>query len=410
MKKRSLVALALSATMALSAGMLLAGCGEKKKETVSLTLWGPAQQKEMAEEMIEAFKQENTDKEYNIKYDVVSEQDASKTITTDVSAGADVYAFANDQLLVLQRAGALAQVGGGYLDAVKQNNSASSVAAATHDGKVWAYPYSDDNGYFLYYNKSKVTRTDTLEHILEDCSKANATFQMNLNEAWYCTSFFFATGATYEVKYDKEGAVESVACDFDDAEKGTAAGKAMIALTANSAFSSGDDNAIAAALTDGTFGAAVSGTWNAELISKSLGENYAACKLPTFNVDGKDYQMGSFAGCKLYGVNPMSKNLGDAHKLAAFLSGEKMQQKRFDDMQIGPSNTKVAASDGVKANVALAALAAQAEHATAQTAVPGNFWDAVNAFGQAAVNKSIKESDLAAQLKTMADLIRESKN
>ena len=417
MKKR-MIALALSATMVLSAGVMLAGCSgdpdtnpdPNGKENVSLVLWGPSQQQTMAEEMIEAFKAKYTDKNYSITYNVVSEADAAGTITTDVSAGADVYAFANDQLLVLQRAGALAQVGGSYLEDIRANNSASSVEAATFDGKVYAYPYSDDNGYFLYYDKSKVDSPETLAGILEDCAASGSKFIFDLDNSWYDAAFFFGAGASYEVTYNSDGSVNTVACDFDDATKGTVAGKAMIELANSSAFLNGDDNSITAELTGGTFGAAVSGTWNAKVISETLGENYAACKLPTFEVDGQTYQMGSFAGCKLYGVNPTSDHLADAHRLAAFLSGEEMQQKRYDDMQIGPSNTKVAASDAVKANIALAALADQAQYATAQIAVPGGFWTAVEAFGQEVVAKTVTTANLAEKLKTMADLIRASEN
>lgn len=412
--KKKLIALALSTTMVLSTGVMLAGCtptddgGDGEKENVSLVLWGPAQQQEMAEEMIELFKQEYTDKNYTITYNVVSEADASGTITTDVSAGADVYAFANDQLLVLQRAGALAQVGGTYLDDIRANNSASSVEAATFNGRVYAYPYSDDNGYFLYYDKSKVTHTDTLEGILADCAAANSTFIFDLDNSWYDAAFFFGAGASYNITYNDDGSVASVACDFDDATKGTIAGTAMLELAQHSAFLNGDDNSITAALTGGTFGAAVSGTWNAQTVSTALGDNYAACKLPTFEVNGETYQMGSFAGCKLYGVNPTSDYLADAHRLAAFLSSEEMQQKRFEDMQIGPSNTNVAASAAVQANIALAALAEQAEYATAQVAVPGGFWTAVEAFGQEVVAGTVNLSNLAEKLKTMADVIRAS--
>lgn len=417
MKKR-MIALALSATMVLSVGVMLAGCSgdpdtnpdPNGKENVSLVLWGPSQQQTMAEEMIEAFKAKYTDKNYSITYNVVSEADAAGTITTDVSAGADVYAFANDQLLVLQRAGALAQVGGSYLEDIRANNSASSVEAATFDGRVYAYPYSDDNGYFLYYDKSKVDSPETLAGILEDCAASGSKFIFDLDNSWYDAAFFFGAGASYEVTYNSDGSVNTVACDFDDATKGTVAGKAMIELANSSAFLNGDDNSITAELTGGTFGAAVSGTWNAKVISETLGENYAACKLPTFEVDGQTYQMGSFAGCKLYGVNPTSDHLADAHRLAAFLSGEEMQQKRYDDMQIGPSNTKVAASDAVKANIALAALADQAQYATAQIAVPGGFWTAVEAFGQEVVAKTVTTENLAEKLKTMADLIRASEN
>ncbi len=414
--KKNLLKIALILVLVLTACIVFAACDPdnpdekdpEEKENVELVLWGPAQQQKMAEEMIEAFKKEYTDKNYTITYNIVSEADAAGTITTDVSQGADVYAFANDQLLVLHRAGALAQVGGTYLADIQANNSASSVEAATFDGKVYAYPYSDDNGYFLYYDKSKVSNPGSIEGILADCAAAGAKFIFDLDNSWYEAGFFFGAGASYNVTYASDGSVSEVLCDFDDEVKGVIAGKAMIALANSAAFLNGDDNSITAALGDGTFGAAVSGTWNAENVQNLLGENYAACKLPTFTVDGQTYQMGSFAGCKLYGVNPTSDHLADAHRLAAFLSSEAMQTKRFEDMQIGPSNIKVAASEAVQANIALAALAQQAEFATAQVAVPGGFWAAVESFGQEVVAKTVTLENLQAKLKVMADAIRAS--
>ena len=156
--------------------------------------------------------------------------------------------------------------------------------------------------------------------------------------------------------------------------------------------------------------AAVSGTWNATAIQGSLGDNYAACKLPTFTVDGTTYQMSSFAGYKLYGVNPYSDFLAEAHKLAAFLSGEAMQQKRFETFEIGPSNTNIAASEAVKANVALAALAAHGAYAVAQTAVPSGFWSAVETFGLEVCAKTVTVENLSEKLKTMGDSIRSVAN
>lgn len=389
--KKNLLKIALILVLVLTACIVFAACdpdNPDEKENVELVLWGPAQQQKMAEEMIEAFKKEYTDKNYTITYNIVSEADAAGTITTDVSQGADVYAFANDQLLVLHRAGALAQVGGTYLADIQANNSASSVEAATFDGKVYAYPYSDDNGYFLYYDKSKVSNPGSIEGILADCAAAGAKFIFDLDNSWYEAGFFFGAGASYNVTYASDGSVSEVLCDFDDEVKGVIAGKAMIALANSAAFLNGDDNSITAALGDGTFGAAVSGTWNAENVQNLLGENYAACKL--------------------YGVNPTSDHLADAHRLAAFLSSEAMQTKRFEDMQIGPSNIKVAASEAVQANIALAALAQQAEFATAQVAVPGGFWAAVESFGQEVVAKTVTLENLLAKLKVMADAIRAS--
>ena len=91
--------------------------------------------------------------------------------------------------------------------------------------------------------------------------------------------------------------------------------------------------------------------------------------------------MGSLTGYKLFGVNPNSKHLAEAHQLAAFLSGEKMQELRFNDLQTGPSNKKVAQLDAVKQSIALAALVAQAPYATMQGAFPGSYWDAMKGLG-----------------------------
>lgn len=415
MRKR-ILSLLLGGALAASGVMGLAGCGENpgpnpdpKPETVALKLWGSQEQQVMLGEMVEAFKAANPDKTYNITLGVVSEADALGTLKTDVSAGADVYAFANDQIIELYRAGALAKVGGANLDAIKSQNGAGSVNAAKVGEDVYAYPYSADNGYFLYYDSTKVTHVDTLEGILADCAAANAKFCFDLDNSWYDASFFFGTGCSYQVEYNEDGGVASVACDFDDSVKGMLAGKAMLELKNNPAFLNGGDDELKAGFADGSVAAAVSGTWNATDLQTIIGEGYAAVKLPTFTVDGQTFQMSSFAGYKLYGVNPTSKNLGEAHKLAAFLSGEAMQMKRFETFGTGPSNLVVAQSDAVKANVALAALAAQGAYAVAQTAVPNNYWSAVESFGREVCQSGITLDNLSAKLVTMADLIRQSK-
>ena len=421
MMRKKLISLLLCGVVSATAMAGFAGCfggnqdspesSQAEKQTVKLTLWGPTEHQTMLGEMVEAFKAANTDANYEITLGVCSEADAYTKLSTDPSAGADVYAFANDQILNLNRVGALARVGGAALEKMKSENGTGAVNATKIGDGYYAYPYSADNGYFLYYNKSVVKDTSSLEAILEACQGASKKFVYDLDNSWYDAAFFFGTGCTYEVTYTEDGSAEkSITCDFDDATKGVAAGKAMINLAAAPAFLNGDDAVLKAGFADGSVAAAVSGTWNAKDIQGYLGENYAACALPTFTVDGKTYQMSSFAGYKLYGVNPHSEALAEAHKLAAFLSGEAMQQKRFETFEIGPSNTKVASSEAVQANVALAALAAQGAYAVAQTAVPNGFWGAVETFGKEVCAKTVTLENLQAKLTTMGNSIRSVAN
>ena len=74
--------------------------------------------------------------------------------------------------------------------------------------------------------------------------------------------------------------------------------------------------------------------------------------------------------------------------LAEFLTNEEAQQLRFEMREIGPSNSNVAASEEVQANIALAALAEQSQYGVSQKYVLGNFWTPSEAFGLAMENQS----------------------
>lgn len=141
-----------------------------------------------------------------------------------------------------------------------------------------------------------------------------------------------------------------------------------------------DDPTQATAIAEGTICAAVNGTWRAADAQAAWGENYAAAKLPTYTVAGKQVQMASFSGCKLIGVNPHSKNVGWSMLLAEYLTSEDTQVTRFKQRGLGPSNINASESDEVKADPAISALAAQAAYATPQR-VGGNYWTPAETLG-----------------------------
>ena len=424
--------LTAAVSVSLMATMALAGCGssdeggsaaeggEKKNtaksgEAQAVTVWAPEEISALTQEKLDSWVSSSEwAGQYTVTVSAMGEGEAATQMLTDVEAGADVFGFAQDQLARLVAAGALSAPGGTFLDNVNNNNDTGSVGAATLDGKVYAYPETSDNGFFLYYDKSVVKDPSTLEGILADCDAAGKKFYMDIQSGWYNVAFFFATGAECYYNWDTEGNVTGAVCDYSS-DKGLKAFKAMNDMAQNPGFaqSTGSD----AALFDpngGTAGAIVSGTWDSSTVQELLGDNYGAAKLPSFTVDGESFQMSGFGGFKLVGVKPQtdSDKLTFCHALADYLTGEDMQTARFEANGWGPSNKNVQASDAVQSNEALAALADQLQYCPAQGQYPNAYWDLSTAFGtdiNSGKYAGASDSDLTAALTELENSIKEAK-
>ena len=372
---KKLLSLVLALVMVMSMTVAMA-------ETVTLKVWGAQEDQALLGELVEGFKAANPDTTWDISLGVVGEPDAKTRYLEDPVAAADVFAFANDQLRDLVNADALYEVTRNK-DAIAAANSAGSVESATLNDTLYGYPMTADNGYFLYYDKSVLTEEDvaTLDGILAAANKAGKKVFMDVSNGWYIASFFLGAGCTLDL--DADG---YQVCDFNT-EKGLAAGEAIRAFCADPAFLTGDDSVLQGGMGD-TICAGVSGTWNAAAMMEKLGDNYAACKLPTFTCAGEQVQMGSFIGTKLVGVNTQTEWPVEAMMLAEYITNEEAQVKRFTAREMGPSNVNAAASDAVKANIALAALSAQSAYGTSQKNVLGTYWTPAEAFGLEMENKS----------------------
>ena len=345
---------------------------------VKLTMWGAEEDQTMLREMADAFIAENADKgNITIDIGVQSESSAKDTVLADPEAAADVFAFADDQLNELVAAGALQEV---LLnpDDVKSRNLAGSVNAATMNDKLYAYPMTADNGYFLYYDKSVLSEEDvqSMDTLLAKADASGKKFMMSLNDAWYIYSFYAGAGLKATLADDGINTV----CNWNEAP-GADVTQAILDISTQPAFKSGADADIVAGIKDGSCCAAISGTWNAGTAEDTWGENYAATKLPTYTLNGEQVQMASFSGYKLVGVNPHSSNVGVAMLLADYITNEDNQAKRFNDRKLGPSNIKVNESEAVQNAPAIAALAAQSDYATLQR-VGANYWSSAQSLGE----------------------------
>ena len=393
---KKLIALLLALVLCFS----LVGVAAAEPETYEITVW--VSETEGVKELTEKQIQEFAEREGIIiiaHVEGISESDSATQMITSVEDGADLYCFAQDQLARLVQAGALAPLGVKASEEVTANNSVGSVAAATVDGQLYCYPLTDDNGYFLFYNKSIIPEEDvgSFEKIIADCEAHGMKFSFQITtSAWYNASFFFATGCVSEWTTDADGNFVSVNDTFNS-EAGFIALKGMQKLLKSSAFTASEAGTadFSAAIPSA---AVVSGTWDVNTAKEALGENYAVAPLPSFEVDGVTYQLGSFSGCKLMGVKPQTdpKKAAMLQKLALYLTGEKCQAERFAAFGWGPSNKAVQASEAVQSDEALCALAAQNVYAVPQGQIHGSWWNIAKAYAVAAQNATTDEELWAA--------------
>lgn len=395
MNLKKLMAIALVGTMTFSLAACSGGTQKtgqptekkeektKKVEEVSLNLWASEDEQEIMEGFVEKFVEEHKDEaKLNIKVSTQSEDDVSTVVTSDIEKAGDVFSAPNDQLASLCKAGAIAEISKEEYKDVLTRNTAGSVEASTVDGKLYGFPRTADNGFFLYYNSKYLNEKDVLtwDGILTKVAKApGKKVSLEMNSGWYGFGFFRAAGLKTSV--DEKG---NTKCDYNSKTnkyKGADVATSLIKIARHPAFLSVDNPALETGVAKGVIVACVSGTWNAEKIKKAWGENYEATKLPTFKCAGDDLQMWSPAGSKVFCVNAKSKSVKWGSKLADFLTNEECQTKMAEEKGIGPSNLKAAESEVVKNNKALKAVAMQQQWSEVQN-VGNNYWEPTRVFGE----------------------------
>lgn len=381
---------------------------DASNETVTLTLWGAEEDQALLAQLVEDFKAAYPDQTFDIQIGVESESTAKDTVLTDIEAAADVFAFANDQLNDLVSAGALLNLSGdvsavlpAYTDKTLEDvlaaNGEGSVAAATKDGNVYAFPMGGGNNYFLYYDSTKITadQAKSWDELLSAAEAAGGKVGMTFASGWYNASFFLGAGFISDMNPDGTTVIDWNGTSADG-YTGVDVAKAMAAIAAHPGFLAIADGDISNQIASGAVCAVVSGTWDAGAAEAAFGEGYAATKLPTFTCAGDQVQMSCYSGFKLMGVNAYSKNSGWAVLLAEFLTNEASQTARFEARQLAPTNLNAAANDAVTSNVAIAASAAQDVYGSVQN-VGGKFWDPTATFGQMIANGELGSDDAAIQ-------------
>ena len=367
-----------------------------KTEEITLKVWAP--QEDQVDEnswlnvMLKKF--EAAHPEYKITWElgVCSEGDALSKVTTDVSAAADVFMYANDQLGGMMQAEALAKLGGDYLAQVTKDNSETFVNTVTYtDGGVYGFPYTA-NTWFMYYDKSVYSEDDvkSLETMLE-----KGTVAFPLSNSWYLMSFYAANGATL---FGDKGVDAAAGIKLGDGAVDVT--KYLVGLAANANFKNDVSGLGLAGLKEKTVAAMFSGTWDAATVKEALGENMGVAQLPTITINGEAKSLKSFAGSKALGVNKQSKHPKAAMQLAAFLSSAEAQLAHYELRGIIPAASELAANATISADaVAVGQANTMINTAIGQPTIPemNNYWGAADTMGAAIVNGEVTADNAAEQ-------------
>ncbi len=350
------------------------------EDNIKLLVWAADKAIDLTKELCDEFKAKYPDKKIDITVQVQGEGDAAAQVLNDKDAAADVFSFACDQLTRLLNANALAPVF--EKDQVVARNSEASVAAATMDDKLYAFPETGDNGYYLVYDKSVVSEEDakTLEGVLAACKKAGRKFVVDAGNGFFSCMFPFTGGLTLEGikddtqqfnEYDEDSVVDTLEAfaklfhEYSDIFMSSEATKISTGMAANPRI----------------VAAGVDGSWNAAAVADALGDDFGAAKLPTITVGDENKQIVSMHGYKLIGVNSHSKFPNASQLLADFLTDEAAQLKRAEVLSWGPSNNKAVEDDIVTGNVALSAIIEQSKSSVPQVNIADTFWSPMGTLG-----------------------------
>ena len=367
---------------------------------INLRVWGAEEDEELINQIISGFKtQYGSQATLNITFEAHSESSCKDELLGDVLNAPDVFTFADDQLMAFVASGVLKAVENA--SEISSRNLTAASEAASVNGTLYAYPLTADNGYFLFYNKAFLSEEDvqSMDALLAAAGKIDKQVFMEMNSGWYMYAFFGNTDM--EIGLNDDGI--STYCNWNSKSTnitGVEVAEGMLKIGKNPAFTASYDGGLAKGAADGNLIAGVSGIWDENSIKEAWGDNYAACKLPTFTVAGQQVQMASYAGYKLVGVNSYSENAAWAAKFADWMTNEQNQTLRFDIRGQGPSNLNASKAGAVAESKASRALQQQAEFSSLQR-VGGTYWEPAGNFGSLMSQGNPAGKDLQALLNEM---------
>lgn len=379
-----------------------------KKESVCLTVWVDEGNVELSKSRLEKFAELN--KKYaSFNFNII-EQSSAKCRNVLLSGSIeepDIFVFVDNQFNELMDNDYLKEVtyNKDYVITSCGGLETGIIKASMHEDKLYAYPVLNSNGYFLYYNKAYLNENDvkSFEKMADKALSAGKYVTMDLQNGWYLYSFFKAAGLDIEMNTDGISNTCNWNCTKSEI-KGIDVAKAIHTLAHLPGFKSVSDSSFIQLIEDDEIVAGVNGAWNSIRVQELWGDNYAACKLPTLNIAGRDLQLHSYAGYKMLGISPRTSFPEWAEKVADWLTNDESQFMIFENTGECPANLRVAHSEAVKSSPALSALMEQSKYSHRQN-VYKSVWKPAKLFGHTLTESKLEDIDLQDELDDLVEEI-----
>jgi arabinogalactan oligomer/maltooligosaccharide transport system substrate-binding protein len=197
--------------------VVLSACGGSIPiETVVLKVWGPQQEQNFLFGAAERYLDSFPEKRVTFEIASVSEVELKGFLTLDIPGGADVFSFLDDQLPGLVKAGGLSKVQQ-FKDDVINRNIPWTVDVSTFEDDLYAYPYTADNGVYMFYDKRYITEQEmgSLDTILDRAKELGSRINIDQMGGWGMTMWFIPEntlswdGETQVITWNSDQGVEA---------------------------------------------------------------------------------------------------------------------------------------------------------------------------------------------------------
>lgn len=155
----------------------------------------------------------------------------------------------------------------------------------------------------MFYDPDYVTagQAQSWDTLLDAAQAGGKKVGMTLASGWYLAGFYYGAGFTTGLNEDGTTAIDWNGTS-PSGVTGTQVTQALLDIAANPAFMAIADGDISNQIKSGSLCAAVSGCWDSQVAAEAFGDDYMACRLPSFTAGGKEIPGGAVASYKLMGV------------------------------------------------------------------------------------------------------------